>query len=353
MYSNEHDLKYPHSFCPRCDANLSLQKGYDESLNYWICKGCGEMLINPSIDDDSDIAWICDNCGEMLNVQIGFSDNCEQWICTKCGFTNKIDVSELYPSEDEYLSSLKDPYKGMSDEDVLELSYYQEIENIDDRENITVVYNEMTGETYVKKVLKHYDVDIYRYVQENPISHMPKVIKIYEGTNYLIVLEEYIPGIALSKLMERNIIKYDWALKFTKNICEILDELHHAKKPIIHRDVKPSNIIVSRNDEIYLLDMNVAKWYKPDEVEDTKLLGTMYYAAPEQFGYGFSASSDKTDIYAIGVLLNVMLTGVIPKEKRANGRIWNVIEKCIRVNPEERYTAKELIKVLDEMIKEN
>ena len=51
--------------------------------------------------------------------------------------------------------------------------------------------------------------------------------------------------------------------------------------------------------------------------KDTRLLGTLYFAAPEQFGYGFSASTIKADIYAVGILLNVMLTGKIPKEEKA------------------------------------
>ena len=55
-----------YEYCPRCQANLTLQKGYSNELPYWICKGCGEMLINPEID--SEVSWICDGCGEMLNI---------------------------------------------------------------------------------------------------------------------------------------------------------------------------------------------------------------------------------------------------------------------------------------------
>ena len=56
----------PYEFCPKCDANLTLQKGYRNDLPYWICKGCGEMLINPEVE--GDIAWICDQCGSMLII---------------------------------------------------------------------------------------------------------------------------------------------------------------------------------------------------------------------------------------------------------------------------------------------
>ena len=54
----EYDPSLNHEFCPKCEANLTLQKGYDNALPYWVCKGCGEMLINPSLDTDSDIVPI-------------------------------------------------------------------------------------------------------------------------------------------------------------------------------------------------------------------------------------------------------------------------------------------------------
>ena len=65
------DSGQEYEFCPNCDANLTKQKGYDRTLPYWVCLGCGEMLINPEVDTDSEIAWICDDCGDMLNTQKG------------------------------------------------------------------------------------------------------------------------------------------------------------------------------------------------------------------------------------------------------------------------------------------
>lgn len=61
-------------YCPRCDANLTLQKGYDHDLPYWVCTGCGKMLINPALDTDSDIIWLCDECNAVLNIQPGFNE---------------------------------------------------------------------------------------------------------------------------------------------------------------------------------------------------------------------------------------------------------------------------------------
>ncbi len=93
--------------------------------------------------------------------------------------------------------------------------------------------------------------------------------------------------------------------------------------------------------------MNAAKWYKPGEKDDTRYMGTRSYAAPEQAGYGLWASSEKTDMYGVGMLLNVMLTGRFPKEERAKGLVWEVIERCISLNAQDRYTARELLAALN------
>jgi len=337
--------KYPHEYCPRCDANITLQKGYSNDLPYWICKGCGEMLINPDNPDDSNIVWVCDGCGEMLNFQEGFSDNCGTFKCTCCGFENKIDDSELYLSEDEYQADAVSPYKGLSDEDMLKLSLYEEIEPIAGREDIILVKEIESGKRYVKKILSQYDLSVYKYLMENPVKGMPKLCGIYESKNNLIIIEEFIEGRTVKELIESGEISKERALYITECLCLILNKLHTLDKPIIHRDIKPSNIVIGRNEEVYLLDINVAKWYK-EETEDTKLMGTLYYAAPEQFGYGFKGSTTKSDIYALGILLNVMLTGKIPKEEKAEEPLWEVIEKCISFEPEKRFSAMELYEEL-------
>jgi len=94
--SDKDDSSY--EFCPRCNANLTFQKGYDNALPYWICLGCGEMLINPELETDTDIIWLCDDCGALLNVQKGFDENREEWICAECGCVNKLTESDIYGS---------------------------------------------------------------------------------------------------------------------------------------------------------------------------------------------------------------------------------------------------------------
>lgn len=339
----------PHEYCTRCYATLPLQKGYDPSLPYWVCKGCGQMLINPKVE--SDIVWFCDGCGANMNFQPGFSEECGVWKCTECGYENKIDVSEIYLSEEEYQAEARNPYRGLSDEDVLSLSLYSDEENVGGRENVIFVKSRESGEYFIKKLLTIYDKSIYSHLQKYPIPHMPRIMELYESKNSLIVIEEYIKGRTLEEILSDSVLSETQVIGIVKKICVILNTLHNMPKPIVHRDIKPSNIIITPEKEVYLLDMNVAKWYDPEKTDDTKYMGTQYFAAPEQVGYGFSSSSAKSDIYAVGMLMNVMLTGCFPKEKRALGDAWKVIEHCISLDAEERYTAAELIEKLCEMEK--
>ena len=247
-----------YEFCPRCEANLTLQKGYDNTLPFWVCKGCGEMLINPEVEADSDIAWFCDGCGTMLNIQPG--------------------------------------YKGLSDEDLLNLSVWQEEEFLNGRQDIVLVRNRESGIRCVKKLLTIYDTSIYAYLMSHPVEQMPEILELYESSNCLIVIEKYVEGSTVEQLLEQALFSEDRAVHIARQVCTILDRLHHLSTPIIHRDVKPSNIIVTPDDTVILLDVNAAKWYDPDRTDDTRYLGTRFYAAPEQAGYGLSASSVKADI---------------------------------------------------------
>ena len=182
------------------------------------------------------------------------------------------------------------------------------------------------------------------------LSH-PNICEVY-GFCFLPELGnaiemEWIDGRTLTSLLEQGVPAQDLSEKLIGQLCDALEYLHNRQ--VIHRDIKPSNIIVTGEGEVYLLDMNAAKWYEPDSSDDSRHIGTWHYAAPEQAGYGLKASSAKSDIYALGVLMNVMLTGDVPKQKQAPEPYWGVIEKCISLEADARYNAKELSDVLEKI----
>ena len=84
-----------------------------------------------------------------------------------------------------------------------------------------------------------------------------------------------------------------------------------------------------------LLDFDAARFHKPEHENDTQILGTIGFAAPEQ--YGLSQSDIRSDIYAMGILINLMLTGEHPSKQLAKGKMGHIVERCTQVNPQRRY----------------
>ncbi len=234
----------------------------------------------------------------------------------------------------------------MTTTDACILSCYQEIAVLNAQHGITLVQHTATGIVYVKKILETYNADVYRYLQQHHVKGTPEIVEIAEQNGRLTVIEEYISGQTLRTILDNgNIFTEDTAVTIVEELCRILMELHSADPPILHRDIKPSNIIRTADGSIRLLDMNAARQVNPQKKEDTQLIGTVGYAAPEQ--YGFGASSVQTDIYAVGVLLNELVTGTLPKEKMPRGKLGKIVKKCTRIDPKDRYrSVKELLSAL-------
>jgi len=220
------------------------------------------------------------------------------------------------------------------------LSFYEDIKSLNGNEHITLVKNITDGNMYVKKRLKCYDLSIYKVLSEKPVDNMPKICSLFLDNGDLIVIEEYIEGITIEEyLTKKGLFSETKAVEIAKQICETLIKLHKHKPAIIHRDIKPANIIITPNDKIFLIDLNAAKFEKKYENKDTVLIGTVGHAAPEQ--YGFGSSTPQTDIYGLGVLLNIMLTGYLPSDKLYGKGLKRTIKRCIELNPKDRFTTAE------------
>jgi serine/threonine protein kinase len=95
-------------------------------------------------------------------------------------------------------------------------------------------------------------------------------------------------------------------------LCDVLEYLHNHQPPIIFRDLKPANIILSSEKKVYVIDFGIARFFKPGKPKDTIALGSPGYAAPEQ--YGRAQTTPRADIYSLGAILHQMLTGKDPSE---------------------------------------
>ena len=169
----------------------------------------------------------------------------------------------------------------------------------------------------------------------------PDTGKSSEEAGRMVLIEEYISGSSLQEKIEGNALSEADILRYMLDLCDILEKLHTGEQVIIHRDIKPSNIIITTYNRAVLLDFNAAKFYSPESAEDTVLLGTKGYAAPEQ--YGFGSSTPQTDIYALGMTLNKMLDSMADPP----AYLRQLARKCTRLDPAGRFSdIKELKKEL-------
>lgn len=196
------------------------------------------------------------------------------------------------------------------------------------------------------------------------LSHpaLPRIFDIIDQDDAVFIIVDYIEGTALDKELEkagkfREDVVVDWA----KQLCGVLEYLHaFSPRPVIYRDMKPSNIILTDSGRLKLIDFGIAREYKCDSEYDTVFIGTRGYAAPEQYGGG--QSNVTTDIYSLGVTLYSLLTGKKPNEPpyeikpvrmldhTLSEEIQNIILKCTRQDPKDRFqSVRELMLELDRL----
>ncbi len=144
------------------------------------------------------------------------------------------------------------------------------------------------------------------------LSH-PNIVKVYDvsfGDRIQYIVMEYIDGITLKQYIEQQgEIKWREALYFTVQILRALQHAH--EKGIIHRDIKPQNIMLLEDGTIKVTDFGIARFSQAETQTMTdKAIGSLHYIAPEQARGGYI--NDKADIYSVGVMLYEMLTGQLP-----------------------------------------
>jgi serine/threonine protein kinase len=217
---------------------------------------------------------------------------------------------------------------------------YEELEPLDRRGRAVLVRDRENGQLYVKKQLVTHAPEVYRQLLREPVEGMPVLLGVWPQGEELVTIEEYLPGRTLAEILAEDgpFNEYE-TLCIGIALCGILKALHSRRPAIIHRDIKPGNILRQPDGRIVLLDLSAAKSENPHQSRDTVLIGTAGFAAPEQ--YGFSASTVQTDIYSLGVLLNTLRTGALPSERRAGGQLRRIIDRCLQLYPKDRYPGVE------------
>ena len=209
------------------------------------------------------------------------------------------------------------------------------------RGTVSVVRHKKSGTRYV---FRRYSGsgEVYRRLLPVLCPHLPQIMEAAEQDGQTAVLEEYVQGDTLAELLMGARLTEREARQVTMQLCQALHVLHSMGA--VHRDVKPENVILRGSDAV-LIDFDAARIYKDESESDTQVLGTTGFAAPEQ--YGIFQSDERADIFSLGVLLNIMLTGKHPSREMTAGKMGRIVRKCTMTAPEQRYqSARALMEVL-------
>ncbi len=209
-----------------------------------------------------------------------------------------------------------------------------------------VVKQGLVAETNILKKLSH--------------PNLPSIIDVIDNEDSFIIIMDYIQGNSLNKALEEYGAQLqEDVIGWAKQLCDVLDYLHTREPAIIYRDMKPANVMLKPDGNVMLIDFGTAREFKEKNLADTTCLGTVGYAAPEQFG-GMGQTDARTDIYCLGATLYHLVTGKNPCEPpyeikpireinpTLSSGLEKIILKCTQRDPNDRYqSAAELMYALE------
>lgn len=188
---------------------------------------------------------------------------------------------------------------------------------------------------------------------------LPRVIDYFSQGERSYLVMEYLQGTTLRQLMnsrdtwESEEKIRSWGIE----LCGVLEYLHSQQPPVIFRDIKPDNIIVDEENHLKLIDFGIARIFTPGKSEDTIVIGTPGFAAPEQYGKG--QTDARSDIYSLGATLYCLATRLNPADTpfsfqipssvnpHISSALDTVLLTCLDLDPEKRFpSASELRRAL-------
>ncbi|HEY6407718.1 MAG TPA: serine/threonine-protein kinase, partial [Ktedonobacteraceae bacterium] len=146
--------------------------------------------------------------------------------------------------------------------------------------------------------------------------NLPRIHDHFTENERSYLVMDFIDGETLEEYLDskgHNPLPVDQVLNWATELCDVLSYLHNQQPPIVFRDLKPANVMISESGHIFLIDFGIARIFKPGQSHDTVALGSPGYAAPEQ--YGKAQSTPRSDIYSLGALIHCLLTGDDPSER--------------------------------------
>ncbi|EOL46549.1 serine/threonine protein kinase [Enterococcus caccae] len=226
----------------------------------------------------------------------------------------------------------------MGDINNLGVFSYKEIEPLTDQLNgpILVRKND-TKEFFVKKCYPLYLKENLITLQKITHLNLPKIQEIVIEEGQLYLYEEFIHGKTLAEIIKSSDVMGTKAiLTLTLEVLEALTALH--SKGLVHRDVKPGNIMLTNDGVLKLIDFDAIRVVDDEKETDTVQLGTVGFASPEQFG--FAQTDARSDLYALGVVINICSIKEYPKDQLSSDPfLHDIIVKATNLDPKNRYQS--------------
>ena len=184
--------------------------------------------------------------------------------------------------------------------------------------------------------------------------NLPSVTHAFEekGRHYLVM--DLVKGRTWEDIQEKGRQPLAEILDIVWQITEVLGYLHSRPRPIVFRDLKPANVMITPDGVVKLIDFGIARVFQVNKQNDTRAMGTPGYAAPEQYGKG--QSDARTDIYALGVMMHQAITGVDPSlnpfkfapvtslASRTPESVAAIVAKAVETDREKRFANIEALR---------
>ena len=191
------------------------------------------------------------------------------------------------------------------------------------------------------------------------LSHpnLPNVYDYFAEDDHFFLVMDYIEGETLADRLARSPggVPVETVMEWAAQLCDVLDYLHRQQPPVIFRDLKPANVMVTPDGAVKLIDFGVARLFDPSKGTDTLKMGTAGYAPPEQYA-GQGQTTPRSDLYSLGVTLHELLTGddptahpfVFTPPSQLNGRVSpalsGVIMRALSLDPDDRFPSARAMK---------
>lgn len=195
-----------------------------------------------------------------------------------------------------------------------------------------------------KVVIKRYDKSNQLFGMAEPESvrklhhpNIPAFVEEWQGDDYRFVVREYIEGQTLAEYGAAHTFTERETIEIGIRLCDILCYLHSLKLPVVHRDIKPQNIILQEDGAVFLIDFGISRIYSEEKSADTVWCGTRDYAAPEQYGY--MQTGVYSDIYSFGMTLTWMLTKDTIPIRAPKSALEKILAKCTAFDPQSRFQS--------------